>query len=182
MKPSEQRLLALFTGTLVLGGSWVAWSSIREQRVMMREEREALASQIELDQRFIDAYRPELEQADAWLKRRVGDPISSQEALSSLLKEAQQSATSSGLALRDPNFRAPEQRGRYELAKVAGTVTGSELAIYQWLADFHNPDKLRSIHSLTIRPDRDDATIITCEVEFAKWYLSSDESEEISGS
>lgn len=179
MKPSEQRLLALFVSALLLGGSWVAWSAVAEERALMREEIGTLSSQIDLDERFIEAYRPELEQADAWMRERAGNPISSQEALSSLLKEAQDSATTSGLVLRDPNFRAPEQRGRYELAKVAAQVSGSELAIYQWLADFHNPEKLRSIHSLTIKPERDDDTVITCEIEFSKWYLSSDEAEEV---
>ncbi len=179
MKPSEQRLLALFSGTMLLAGSWMAWSNVSEARGAMREEAAALQGQTDLDRIYVTEFAGELEAADAWMRERVGEPISSQQAMSELLDSAQDSASAAGLRLRDPNFRSPEERGRYLLARVVARVDGAEQAVYSWLASFHDPDRLRSVHALTIQPNRDDDTVISAEVEFARWFLSSDDPEDI---
>jgi hypothetical protein len=172
MNAREQRLLALFLLALVLGGSFLAWRRVAAAIGAMRAESAGLARQAEIDASLTAAYGAEMQAANQWLDQRLGEPIADEEALSQLLKAAQDSAREAGLDLKEPQFRPPERRGRMSLARIGAQVSGPESAIYPWLVKFHAPEQLRSVLSVTIRPDKADETAILCEMELARWFIA----------
>ena len=177
MNQREQRLLAAFLLVLVATVTWLGWTRLRDEQARLRGEAEVLRREAEAARGLMDAYSGKLAGADAWMKQRVGAPVSSQEASTRLLRAVQESARSAGLQLANTKFLTPYVRGPLRLSRYSATVTGVESAIYPWLATFHDPDKLRCVSGLTIRPDKEDETIVICEVEFALWYEPAKEDE-----
>lgn len=175
MNQREQRLLAVFLLVIVVTVTWLGWTRLDAEKLRMSKEAEALNGETANNQSYLDAFSAELTGAKAWMDERLGAPVSSQEADARLLNAIQESAKTSDLPLVNTKFLAPLERGKLRLARYSATVTGSESSIYPWLASFHNPDKLRCISGLTIKPDKEDETIVICEVEFAQWYLPEQE-------
>lgn len=179
MNQREQRLLAVFLTVCVAVVSWLGYTRIEEEKSRMLAEAEKLTSNTERDQNFLDAYEAELTGAKTWMGERLGEPVSPQEADIRLLNAVQDSARNASLTLNTPKFLAAQERGRLRLARYSASVTGSETVIYPWLDEFHDPDKLRCISGLTIKPDKDDDTVVTCEVEFAQWYVPETAQEQL---
>ncbi len=175
MNPREQRLLAAFLVVIVATVSWLGWNRVEAEKSLMLDEAKLLSTEAQRDQSFLDVYEAELTGARTWMNERLGDPLSPQQADIRLLNEVQTSARNASLPLLTPKFLAPIDRGTLRLARYSATVTGQEGSIYPWLDDFHDPDKLRAISGLTIKPDKDDVTLVTCEVEFAQWYIPESE-------
>ena len=177
MNPREQRLLALFVIALVVGGSWVGWSRLNAEVSAMQAQTEDLVAKTRLDQAQVEGFAEEMEAASAWIDGRTGEPLAPEEAQVQLLQAAQGSAREAGLTLSDTRFLEPHVRGRFRLARITGRVQGGEDAVYPWLASFHFPDKLQSVSGIQIKPDKQDDTIVDCEVEFAQWYLPAEVDE-----
>jgi hypothetical protein len=177
MTAREQRLLALFIITVLVGASVFAYQKVQTSIRANRAATEKLVKTTESDRKLVTGYAEYTHQADAWLEPKLGQPIAEQEALSRLLGAAQQGASQAGLTLTNPQFRPPEPHGNLSLARVSAQVTGQEQAIYPWLIQFHNPNTLRSIYALTVIPDKKDDTVVKCEVVFAQWYIPKPESE-----
>lgn len=175
MNQREQRLLAVFLLVIVITVTWLGWTRLDAEKQRMREEAKVLNTETTNNQNYLDAFSAELTGAKAWMNDRLGQPVSSQEADARLLNAIQESARSASLSLVNTKFLPPLERGNLRLSRYSATVTGSESTIYPWLAGFHNPDKLRCISGLTIKPDKEDETIVICEVEFAQWYLPEHE-------
>lgn len=177
MNPREQRLLAAFLVVIVATISWLGYGRLKEHEAAMREQAQTLLTESDRDQAFLDAYEGELSGARDWLTDRLGQPMPPQQADIKLVNAVEESAKSASLTLETPKFLPPLEKGELRLARYSATVTGAEGFIYPWLATFHDPDKLRCISGLTIKPDKDDDTIVVCEVEFGQWYLpESDDS------
>jgi hypothetical protein len=177
MNPREQRLLAAFLLVIVATISWLGYGRLQASEEEMRTQAKSLLVEAERDQNFLDAYEGEFTGARDWLAERLGLPLTPQQADIKLLNAVEESAKSASLALVSPKFLPPLEKGSLRLARYSATVTGSEGFIYPWLASFHNPENLRCISGLTIKPDKDDETIIVCEVEFGQWYLPEDEED-----
>ncbi|MFM7182763.1 MAG: hypothetical protein ACKO2G_15035 [Verrucomicrobiales bacterium] len=171
MNPREQRLLAAFLLVIVAMVSWLGYGRLQDRQNEMREQATSLRTAAERDQSFLDAYEGELSGARDWLAERLGPPLTPQQADIKLVNAVEESAKSASLSLVTPKFLSPLEKGSLRLARYSATVTGSEGYIYPWLANFHNPENLRCISGLTIKPDKDDETIVVCEVEFGQWYL-----------
>lgn len=189
MNPREQRLLAAFLLVIVATISWLGYGRLKEAQEEMLQQTQSLLAEAERDQNFLDAYEGELSGARDWLAERLGPPLPQEQAQIKLLNAVEESAKSASLTLTGAKFMSPlDPKEKDEkkkdgqatgllLARYTATVTGSEGFIYPWLANFHNPDQLRCISGLTIKPDKDDETIVVCEVEFGQWYLTDNNEE-----
>lgn len=175
MNPREQRLLAAFVLIIVATISWLGYGRLKESEEEMRAQARILLAEAERDQSFLSAYEGELAGARDWLTERLGPPLNPQQADIKLVNAVEESAKSASLDLVTPKFLPPLEKGNLRLARYTATVTGAEGFIYPWLANFHNPDHLRCISGLTIKPDKDDESIVVCEVEFGQWYLPDNE-------
>ena len=175
MNPREQRLLAAFLIVIVAMISWLGYGRLQDRQDEMRAQAADLLREADADKSFLDAYEGELSGARDWLEDRLGPPLTPQQADIKLVNAVEESAKSASLDLVTPKFLPPLEKGNLRLARYAATVTGSEGFIYPWLANFHNPEYLRCISGLTIKPDKDDESIIVCEVEFGQWYLPDNE-------
>jgi hypothetical protein len=177
MNPREQRLLAAFLLVIVAMISWLGYGRLKTGEEEMRAQAGLLLAEAERDQNFLDAYEGELSGARDWLEARLGPPLTPQQADIKLVNAVEESAKSASLDLVTPKFLPPVEKGNLRLARYSATVTGSEGFIYPWLANFHNPDQLRCISGLTIKPDKDDESVVVCEVEFGQWYLPDNEED-----
>lgn len=175
MNPREQRLLAAFLVIIVAAVSWLGYGRLKAHEEEMRAQAKSLLTEAERDQSFLSAYEGELSGARDWLDERLGPPLTPQQADIKLVNAVDESAKSASLTLVTPKFLPPLEKGHLRLARYSATVTGAEGFIYPWLASFHNPENLRSVSGLTIKPDKDDESIVVCEVEFGQWYLPDNE-------
>ena len=177
MNQREQRLLAIFITALVVSFTWMGWTRLNEEIKRMRSEADVMRSKADVASRTIDAFAAEMAGAEEWMNTRLGTPVSPQEADTRLLNAVQSSASGAGLQLVNTKFLPPSERGDLRMARYSAVVTGQEATIYPWLATFHDPDKLRCVSGLTIKPDKEDETIVICDVEFAQWYMPAKEEE-----
>lgn len=175
MNAREQRLVALFVGALVVGATWMGYKRLANGVEGMRTETATLTRQAELDQSLVKSYEKPMKAADEWLRTRIANPLSKADAKSQLLLAVQSTAQEAGLPLAPPKLGLPdEERGRYRLARLSAEATGLEKDIYPWLSKFHDPNALRAVLSVEIRPDKKDDTLIQCTIEFGQWYLPDD--------
>ena len=177
MNPREQRLLAAFLVIIVATISWLGYGRLKESQEETTTRTQLLLEEAERDQNFLNAYEGELTGARDWLKDRIGLPLTPQQADIKLVNAVEESAKSASLTLASPKFLSPLEKGSLRLARYSATVTGAEGFIYPWLASFHNPDTMRCISGLTIKPDKNDESLIVCEVEFGQWYLPENEED-----
>jgi len=175
MKRRESILLILFFGTLLVLGGFLGFDAWNTKMAQMRGERDELQIQAELQEDFLERYGDELRAKERWLAENAGSSMPSDEASTRLLNLANATAGALGLSLSDARFLPPGVDRRYHTARLAANVNGSEESVYRWLAEFHDPTALRAVETLRIRPDRDDISIVNCEVTLALWYLPTEE-------
>ena len=175
MNAREQRLLAIFVGAIIAGGTWMGYKKLSAGIEEIKEEAKTLAREAEQDQALVETSGKSVKAAEDWLKDRMGKPLTKADAKSKLLLAVQSSAEEAGLEVAPPKLDlADENRGLYRMARLSAEVTGAEKTIYPWLAQFHNPDALRAVISIEVRPDKKDNTQIQCTVEFGQWYQPDD--------
>jgi len=175
MKRREHILLFLFFGTLLIIGLFTGYGAWKEKMDGMRAEVVAIANEADLHREFLDRYGDELRAKERWLRENAGRPMASSEAAILLDNLANATAGAHGLVLTDSRLLPPAVDRSYHTARLAATINGSEEAVYQWLAEFHDPMVLRTVETLRIRPDQNDISKVNCEVTLALWYPPTEE-------
>jgi hypothetical protein len=78
-----------------------------------------------------------------------------------------------------PQPENTEEFGAYRSARVKVLGNAMDRELYLWLTDLQDPQKGRSITSLSISPQRDDPTRIDCELEVTQWFTPEIEEEAV---
>lgn len=168
LKAREQRLLFAFIATLFLTATWYTWKFFKSNRDRAMD----LAHQLSLQEAEVEVL---LEERDKWTRRAewlaAYQPAytSRGEVQNELFEEARavevEGVETTGIELLE-QVETPD----YIQAGVSFVAKGTLVDVFKWLHSLQRPESFFVIRTLRVIPDREDPSLVQCDVELLKWY------------
>ena len=166
---SEKSLLALCIGVLVVVGGIFVW---RNHRTRMTAAQEKIEN---LEARFTAAVAasgdaPFWKERQAWLDATMPAMGDGGQAHSSFLEHLQDTARQRSLTIASPVLLKPEGGPHHRDLSISLQVTGSDNALFRWLADLQSPEKFQLIKYLLLTPVAGQPARMTGTITVARIY------------
>ena len=155
---------------MFLAAGWYLWKFYSSHRDAARE----VAHQLELQEVEIETL---LEQRDRWLQRETwlagNQPkfTSRDQVDNQLLEEARASGTP-GVRTGEFVLMEPLDTPAFRQSGVKFVARGKLKDVFSWLHELQKPQEFRLVSSLQVTPEKDEPSIVKCEVELLRWYSS----------
>ena len=168
LKTREQRLLFAFIATLFLAASWYLWKFYKSQRDHASE----VAFQLSLQEAEFDEL---LEERDKWTRRSewldaFQPNYSSRAEVDNELLEEARAIGVDGVTTKGFTLLPPIETIDYVQAGVTFTAQGELPHVFEWLHTLQRPETFRVIRGLKVIPNKEEPTLVDCEIELLKWY------------
>jgi hypothetical protein len=171
VSPREKKLLILFA----LGGfavlNLLGFKYYVAQKTTIEGANVQALNKLKAAEMISDS-REEVAPAMEWINARQPRPSDFQIVQSTLQEFAEKEASNSGLTLKSQKLLETDKSGaNYHRAKVQLTLTGTEQALYRWFDRLNDIEKLRSVTSIRLSPNKEDDTKIDCTAIAEQWFV-----------
>ena len=178
MSEREKKLLYLFAvAGVILIGFWGYSTFLNYKQDLTRKLDKA---QGDLDTaKMAIASRDAIIEEIEWLASHEPQPRASLQAPDEIAKFADTEALSSGLNVKNKKILSTLEAGtegnlvNYSIAQVEFQVTGTEKNLYTWFDKMHEPTKFRVISNISLMPNKENDTLIDCNVIFDQWFIAA---------
>ena len=167
LKAREQRLLFAFIATLFLTATWYTWKFFKSNRDRAFEVEHQLSLQ-EAEVEVLLEERDKWTRRSEWLEAYQPAFTSRGEVQNELYQEAQ--ADVEGVEVSDIDLLEQIETPDYIQAGVSFVAKGTLVDVFKWLHSLQQPESFRVIRTLRVVPDREDPSLVQCDVELLKWY------------
>ena len=173
MSSREKNLLSLLLIVGLIAGVLIGYKKFYEPRYQDAERNLAEAKA------KIDIAKTQLDSASVfeaemlWITNNEREPLSEQNAQSSLQGFCQETAEGHGLTIKQqrPLASIRTEGAHYNRARMDMIVTGEESNFYNWIATLDDPSEFRAITSLTLYPLKEDDTKIESRLTIEQWFI-----------
>jgi len=173
MSSREKNLVLFFViGGFLLLNFW-GYSQLTAYRTKVHGER-VVAERTLNDGLMFQSKREEIDDQITWLLDHEPEPASGPDVQARLQQFADREAQTLNLTVR-PNttkLLTTDSSGvHFNRAKVEFSVTGTEQALYAWIAKLQSPTEFRAVTSLRLMPNHDDDTKIDATLIIEQWFV-----------
>ena len=171
MTKREKTLGLWLVLTLVIVVHFVLALAVKERNANQLADLEELKLSLELYSRTssdVKHIQEEVEWVDLYSPASVSYPKAQTELLDFLIKSSEDLGFSSEqrLITGDDSISAI-----YERVKIQVVARATEKQIYQWLVKIHQPEEMRIVSFLRLRPSSNDSNLIDCQI-IAEQYIT----------
>jgi hypothetical protein len=178
MSEREKKLLYLFAvAGVILLGFW-GFSTFQTYKLDLTRKLDKAKGDLETAKMAISSRDAIIEEIE-WLTTNEPQPRASLQVPGEMEKLADTEALRSGMSVKNKKILPTLEAGtegnlaHYSIAQVEFQVTGTEEKLYNWFYAMHDPEKFRAISNISLMPNKEDDTLIDCNVIFDQWFIAA---------
>lgn len=173
MSSREKKLLIFFAvaGFIVL--NFFGANQLFAYQARIKADRQAAESELKTAEVFVESKDQVMDEMN-WLAEHEPEPDEDQLVQTKLQQLAESEARNGGLTIKTGGQKLlpTDKTGpNYHRAKVEFTVTGTEQALYSWIAKLQVPTQFRAVTFLRLQPNREDDTKIDATLIIEQWFI-----------
>ena len=180
LKQSEKRLLVAFLAALFIVVNLFVFTQVSKVQRSAESKVRKLESELLVMGDLLaegDLWRAR----ESWLaaKQPVFDESGERGATRAevdedLLNTIRATARKFAVTLEEEKLPEPEEHPHFVQAVARVSGVGSIEGIMRWIYELQKPQEFRAVTFFELRPQKDDPSILTCEMRLERWYAKAD--------
>lgn len=173
MSSREKKLLIFFAVAGFLVINLFGIKSFFAYQAKVKADRQVAQNELDIANTFRES-KDQVTDEMNWLADNEPEPAEDQVVQTNLQQLAETEARNGGLSIKTGGQKLlpTDKTGlHYHRAKVEFTVTGSEQALYGWIAKLQVPTQFRAVTFLRLLPNREDDTKIDATLIIEQWFV-----------
>ncbi len=171
MSTREKRLLILFATAGFVIVNFLLFGFYTQKRDEIRTERQNARNALDMAN-LASQSRELVADEMEWLAEHEPEPRPYQDEQSELQQFAESQARAMGLEVKKVDLLSTEPGTHFSRVRVQLRVVGMEQPFYRWIVDsLNDPNELRAVTFLNLRPNPEDDTKLEATVIVEKWFV-----------